>query len=188
MTKEEMAAEYAASKMEEVSNLLQEAFLKGYAQGELKSATYVKIDNVTYLDLGLPSGTLWSNGPLGPENNLLISYKFSYNEACKYPIPTVKQFEELKNYVKVERVAINFDEFENIKVVGISGERFHINEVNKNHQGENCSQHENYFWLRDEVSGHEAPVMRAFYENLCSHKDFVGHRNPIFLVKNKADL
>lgn len=60
------------------------SYMKGYEANSGKSE--VVIDGVEYIDLGLPSGTLWSKVPVG---------EFNYDDASKMNIPTKEQFKEL---------------------------------------------------------------------------------------------
>lgn len=64
MTKEELAEKFAEQKAEELSSILKDAYLKGHEQGCLDSNKTLNIDGVKYVNLGLPSGTLWSTHAL----------------------------------------------------------------------------------------------------------------------------
>lgn len=60
------------------------SYMKGYEANSGKSE--IKIDDVEYIDLGLPSGTMWSKKTVG---------EFNFNDASKMNIPTKEQFKEL---------------------------------------------------------------------------------------------
>lgn len=69
-----------------VEEAVAEAYQKGFeAAQKVKDGVFVD-DEIEYIDLGLPSGTLWSKKPIG---------QFSYHDAQKYSLPTVEQFKEL---------------------------------------------------------------------------------------------
>lgn len=85
---------------ENVNNVLKEAFAKVYADGyrdgykerEEEIAIDLQDDETEYVDLGLPSGTLWAKDYEREEGN--IKY-VSYNVAGKLNIPTEEQWNEL---------------------------------------------------------------------------------------------
>lgn len=84
-----VAAQVRRATMQ-MCSLIEEAVAEAYQKG-FEAAQKVKDgvlidDEIEYIDLGLPSGTLWSRKPIG---------QFSYHDAQKYSLPTVEQFEEL---------------------------------------------------------------------------------------------
>lgn len=94
-------------KIKDFHALVEEAVISSYMNGyEVNNGkSEVVIDGVEYIDLGLPSGTLWSKVPAG---------EFNYRDASMMNIPTKEQFEELceckydgcfdrkgKHYIKV---------------------------------------------------------------------------------------
>lgn len=189
MTKEELAANYAASKMEEINALLQEAYLKGYEQGELKVASTINVDGIKYYDLGLPSGTLWSE-PLCVQNG----YRFlPYLEAEKLNIPTKEQFREL---IKFTRQIVHQGDGCYVEVVGLP-ERLSVWVQNrkgymaKSYHGEVLTEEMNAFWLKSNIKEeHTAEAMAIRNDDgvmwVIDH--FAGYKLPVILVKNKADL
>ncbi len=189
MTKEELAAQYAASKMEEINALLQEAYLKGYEQGGLKVASTINVDGVKYYDLGLPSGTLWSS-PLCDQNG----YRFlPYLEAEKLNIPTTNQFVELRQFTRptVRQIDGCF-----VEVVGLT-ERLPVWVQNgkgymaKRYEGEGLEQRINAFWLKSSLKNGrtaEALAIRDGDGDMFVIDHFAGYKLPVILVKNKADL
>jgi len=64
MNKEELAEAFLMDKIDSIKSLIKEAFYKGYKQGVLKATLCINIDGIEFVDLGLPSGTLWSSCPL----------------------------------------------------------------------------------------------------------------------------
>lgn len=184
MTKEELAEQYANEKAAEFTQAIKEAYLKGYELGELHTASTINVDGVKYHDLGLPSGTLWSE-PL--DRPLFSGYRFfTYIEAVKLNIPTVEQFEELKKYTGT----VNHPNY--IDIAGVSGERITVltkDEEKNKHKGENTRYDEPWFWLKSEADGSDAKVARI--DNcgiLLTGSHFKGYKLPVFLVKNKTEL
>lgn len=91
------AKRYAEEKtLTGIKTLVEQAYLDGYNDG-LKHFENEKLerikDGVEYVDLGLPSGTLWSSVILKNAQN--ITKVLPYIEASKLNIPTKEQFEEL---------------------------------------------------------------------------------------------
>lgn len=48
-----------------------------------------------YVDLGLPSGTLWATWNIGAKNESDFGDYLTFDEACKYELPKKWQFDEL---------------------------------------------------------------------------------------------
>lgn len=93
----EKAKEYADEKaLNSIKAIVEQAYLDGYNDG-LKHYENEKLerikDGVEFVDLGLPSGTLWSSMRLKNAQNITIV--LPYIEASKLNIPTKEQFEEL---------------------------------------------------------------------------------------------
>lgn len=186
MTKEELAEQYANEKAAEFTQAIKEAYLKGYELGELHTASTINVDGVKYYDLGLPSGTLWSE-PLRS-----YGYRFlTYIEAEKLNIPTVEQFEELMKYTRRVDYPKSFDR--EVEIVGVSGGRISVctkdyNDQNR-YQGEKTRSDEAWFWLKSEADGSDAGVARITkYGSLLTGSHFKGYKLPVFLVKNKTEL
>lgn len=93
----EKASSYAE---ENVINVLKEAFAKVYADGYRDGYKDCKEDALVnlceckteYVDLGLPSGTLWSSDFIKEESNICY---MTYGEASQLAIPTKRQWDEL---------------------------------------------------------------------------------------------
>lgn len=191
MTKEELAEQFAKQKVDELTTVIKEAYLKGYEQGCLDSSGTVSIDHVDYVDLGLPSGTLWSKIPLDHLNYGYKQTRLSYIEATKLQIPTEEQWEEMCRFCR----------FENDKIIGPSGERIGYGWAPAGYRiynlGEGCKEKRNMFWLKGEVdSDNTAPTMIydlertdemefKFQHIKGSSRLFTGYKLPVFLVKNK---
>lgn len=195
MTKEELAQQYAEEKAKEFSEAIKEAYLKGYEQGELKVTSSIKINGVKYVDLGLPSGTLWSSIPLS--NN--VSYNmYPFLESNKFNIPTMEQAEELIRYTRtmLEGTTVN--------VIGVSGQRLYaylkdyhtMDSAGYRHphhvRGEgmvNINSGGNRFWVKSEVEDGNAMVLHI---NDCGYmtisRHFAGFELPLFLVKTREEI
>ena len=93
----EQASKYVEEKM---FDILKEAFAKVYADGyrsgykdrEEEIPVDVRGNNIEYVDLGLPSGTLWANDYVRLNDEIRC---FSYDKASVLNIPTTEQWCEL---------------------------------------------------------------------------------------------
>lgn len=85
---------------ENVIKVLKEAFVKvyfdGYRAGYLDREDEIPVDiirnKLEYIDLGLPSGTLWASDYVRLDNEIRV---FPYNVAALLNIPTHDQWKEL---------------------------------------------------------------------------------------------
>lgn len=196
MTKEKFAQNYANEKLVDLTSAIMEAYLEGYKQGELKAASTIDIDGVTYYDLGLPSGTLWSE----PIHSHLFTRGWPYtllpySEANKLNIPTEDQLKELIEYCKFNRTPSNFYP-KSIDAIGASGQRITISYEDYNSNGsirkrvgEQVHEGYNYFWLKDSLNGTYAIAGAINSNEWAGTKDhFAGYKLPVILVKSKDEI
>ena len=99
----EKSKEYAKGKaLDAITSAIEQAYAKGYEAGYNDAVNrnmadnqgIVLIDGLEYVDLNLPSGTLWSKDSLEKTNG--YSIYLTYYEAAKLKIPTPQQFDELE--------------------------------------------------------------------------------------------
>lgn len=198
MTKEELANQFAEHKNAELESLIKEAYLKGYDQALFDTKKIITIDNITYVDMGLQSGTLWSVHPLWDTGDYI---QVNYSEAQNLSLPTKEQWEEL-----VKKCAFKKNE---IVAPFPSCKRIYFDFWRKGLMGEECNDGTGYkFWLKGEVDdANRAPVMVYCIKNgkksildyrlpsepyrndsdyiIGSDKHFTGFKLPVFLVRNK---
>jgi len=187
MTKEELAENYANEQASEFANKIKEAYLKGYEQGELKSASTINIDGVEYVDLGLPSGTLWSSHPLEIFNWRYHSeryQKMGWQEAQKLNIPTFEQLEELvANRVTYLSGCC-------VYAIGPNSNRIYYDYESKGEGIEDKNARK--CWIKSEAINNKGKAHLIFKDSdgICARivDYFTGYKLPVFLVKNKADL
>lgn len=159
-----------------IKALVEQAYLDGYNDGmkhhENEMLDRIK-NGVEYVDLGLPSGTLWSRRVLVNKGS---AQEMPYLEASKLNIPTIKQFEELfSQFCNLHYY--NTSKKQGIEFKGITGDLIFAYGVDI------------FFWLKDEedstekncasiilVDGKYKPVIK---------KVFMGLKLPVMLVMNK---
>lgn len=181
MTKEELAEKYVKEISNSLSDIVRDAFLNGYQQGELKSASNVCIDGVKYIDLGLPSGILWSEEPILNKGQYRPYIKLPCEESQKLNIPTVENARELMLNVRALEGL-----YSTMYLVGPNGKRIHLS-FREDEKGEGCAETETLFWLKhDNNKGRALQVLLNKQIQPTSH--FTGYRLPVFLVKSKEEI
>jgi hypothetical protein len=95
----ELSINYATEKTNEVMfNTIAQAYADGYRKGYKDREDEIPVNlrdgNTEYIDLGLPSGTLWAKDFEKDGGNTLF---VPYTQAKRYNIPTREQWEELVN-------------------------------------------------------------------------------------------
>ena len=186
MTKEELAIQYASQKAEELAIIIQEAYLKGYEQGFLNANKTISVDGIQYVDLGLPSGTLWSRTSLQYEHYGYKQTKVSYYDALNMQIPTVEQWEEVRKFCHCD----------GLNIIGPNGGRIGYGIAPGLYPiyslGEHCEEGHNKFWLKGDVdSKNNAPTMifdfnkKPIVPVIGTSSHFIGFQLPVFLVKKK---
>ena len=134
----EKAKTYVASQTEAFANAIEKAYMQGYNDAvEENSKEHIKIieDGVEYIDLGLPSGTLWAlNNP-----------KFvAYHDSQKLNIPTKEQIDELAKFVRWETYNTYGPKFRMIDANG----RTYIYSTNSYISGSGMTTGGLYMWFR----------------------------------------
>ena len=99
--------EYVEGKVTDALNkVVADAYLAGYNAGYQDGYNKVVKDSVSvgseFVDLGLPSGTLWSSDYVKKDDNDMTIYATQENGA-DYEIPTYEQFKELMDECKWEQ-------------------------------------------------------------------------------------
>ena len=179
--------EYAEGKaLEAISSAIAQAYADGYRDG-LQHLENERLESlktgVTYVDLGLTSGTLWSSQCLTKGKGIEV---LPYLEAAKLNIPTVDQYEELCKECKVVPVPIIYD-IENLigfKFTGKTGKSILISfytNLNLN------ARESYYFWLKDDAEGSDKDCACIWGKEELGlpfkHKHFMGLKFPVMLVK-----
>ena len=97
MTVDEKAKEFAAKFLDDIKEIIVDAYIEGYCEGkydaEEKRDENEDEDDSDFIDLGLPSGTLWREDFLSDED--CENMRLAYNEARNFSLPTEEQCREL---------------------------------------------------------------------------------------------
>ena len=178
---------------ENVINVLKEAFAKVYADGyrdgykDCKGEISVNLcdSEVEYVDLGLQSGTLWSNKFEMIDGK--ISY-FTYGEASAYNLPTEEQVKELLETCKWKFTYIN-SQSRKYDCIGPNGNSISFLSYGYKEVNSKIACHETIrFWAKDTCNDLDKSSVYMYYDK-CQIKEinkmFMGYRLPVRLVKSK---
>ncbi len=192
---EQLAKIYLEENSDEFTALITKAYIDGYKHG-LKKAREVYIDGITYYDLGLPSGTLWSNPVRVKHQYTYVTYDLiSYYDASDLQLPSVKDVDELIQNCMVTTNPGNVAK--DVVITGPNGVTISIgtqdyknNPSNPNsilcrRQGEEVAELTNMFWLKSDPKEHQTIVGLVDYKNksLSMSTHFTGYKLPYLLVK-----
>ncbi len=185
------AKKYAEGKaIHALTAMIEQAYNDGYKAGyedglanrepavdETDEDIQIVEQGVEYVDLGLPSGTLWSSTYYSDDYNAILF--LTYNEASKLNIPTEEQFNELLKYclqIPHEIGGLNYTKF-----VSRNGAALSVKEVpfkvDDTYKGVSKSR----FWLRTHTD--EEDSKRTYASSNSTNKIFMGYKMPVMLVK-----
>ena len=196
----EKAKNYADGKvLEALTAAVENAYTDGYKAGyndaveKLNNgAQKLESDGITYVDLGLPSGTLWTLKYFEDEEEN-INY-LPYVKAAKLGLPTKEQVDELIEKCRWQ------GEFSSTRVtfygancIGATGEKISFYSYGYKENDEiigapNYGGGNAYFWIYDEEDGDEKNAVRIYdVENgkpkLEIVKIFSGYKLPVLIVR-----
>ena len=196
MNVSDKAANYAEGKANEfIKKAIAQAYADGYQDGYNDREAEIPVDlrdnKTEYVDLGLPSGTLWAADYEKVNGEILY---LPYGKAQEYPIPTEEQWKELKDcciWEYEDRLDENRNHyvFKLAKCIGPNGNfiTFKTSSMKKAdtlYKGNNA-----YFWIKKEGSGNNRSSIE-FYQHSgqrlydCGLKLFFsGYHLPVRLVR-----
>lgn len=185
----ERGKKYAEGKaLSALSSVIEQAYIDGYNDG-LKHLENEKLEamkeGAEYVDLDLPSGTLWSSRYVN--DSYLSQNRLPYKEALELSIPTKEQFEELCSECFASYILKK--DFHGIQLLGKNGKSIVIQSVEISEI--DTSQETNLFrfWLKD-VDGADHAYC-ALADGIANNNKimkrckplFIGLHLPIMLVK-----
>ncbi|MBR3029054.1 MAG: hypothetical protein IKH58_13055 [Bacteroidales bacterium] len=190
MNVSDKAANYAEGKANEfIKKAIAQAYADGYQDGYNDREAEIPVDlrdnKTEYVDLGLPSGTLWA---ADFEKDCGANIYLPYGKAQNYSIPTEEQWNELKECCEW-KYDIERSGFKQVKCIGpngnyISFERTRMRKANDLDYTDEAA----YFWINKEESDNLKSAVK-FYgsSNMNGHCEiryiFSGYQLPIRLVR-----
>ena len=161
MTLEEKANEYALNALESEIDKVKNAYIDGYnvARNELLHES-IDIDGVTYHDMSLPSGTLWSEIIKYSKDGSNYFLEKPYNLVKEFSIPTKEDWEELEQNTRQTDFR---DCFQYLSKDGVKLNLAHF-----------------YYWCKSDVNDENEALV---YKNGTFKNKFTGESAAIVLVK-----
>lgn len=192
----EKASNYAE---ENVNTVLKEAFAKVYSDGyrdgykDCKEDISVDLQNgeTEYIDLGLPSGTMWSSDYKQNDNDR--DY-LPYGRAELLNIPTQEQWEELKDNCKWEFEIDDAYDLCKAQCVGPNGNTLLFERTGRQDFDKKSNSWEVFFWVKDDKEGNNKSAVHIYNAAKGGNKKvgatvvedfFIGYKLPVRLVKTK---
>lgn len=195
MNNVDKAKEYAEGKINDALNkVIVQAYMAGYNSGYQdgydKVVKETSSDDIEYVDLGLPSGTLWSSNYLEGENNETIYVLQEKSKA--FDIPTVEQWQELVKKCRWEQGSERIDHTNGFYhyhdwaiCLGPNGNRIIFEKTGLYEiQTERVRTNEVLFWLKKGKNSLCNSANITFCTiKITSKSEFPGYKLPIRLVK-----
>ena len=152
----ERAANYAAEKANELlAKAIAQAYADGYRDGVKDRDEGVVSPNIEFVDLGLPSGLLWSSKYRKDDEGAPLY--LTYEEAAALDIPTEEQFSELIKCCEwkhlmgyVNRGGYDYRQPVGKFCEGVNGERILFDGNGMKYIKSNYVPHGIRFWIRDD--------------------------------------
>ena len=193
----ELSVNYAIEKTNEMfSQIVAQAFADGYRMGYKDRENEIPMDmrngKTEYVDLGLPSGTLWSTSYEKMDEQILF---LPFQEAVVYAIPSEEQWKELISTCRWSYRSISNKSREYI-CIGPNGNSLSFYSVGMMSIGK-IYTNRLFFWLKDNgenvdknsafayVSDKIDPKTHMKNFEIMLTKTYMGYKLPIRLVKNK---
>ena len=185
----ELSANYATEKTNEMmSQIVAQAFTDGYRMGYKDRENEIPVDlrdgNTEYVDLGLPSGTLWSNDYEKTNNE--ISY-IPYLAAKAFNLPSEEQLKELNDNCRCE-YELNNGVYKFICIGPIGNSISFYNKGMYTSDGHFNNANVAIFWFCDDSDSLDKVASYLYYWdqiNSLTQKQFMGYKLPLRLIKRK---
>lgn len=118
---QEIANSYAEGKANEaITKAIAQAYIDGYNDGYKsgKENAQIEYNDAEFVDLGLPSGTLWASDYL-KDTEGKVRY-LPYMEAKEHSLPSIEQWKELEQYCRWDASLLS-DKSKIFHCVGLNG-------------------------------------------------------------------
>lgn len=185
---QEKANSYAEVKAKEaITKAIAQAYIDGYKDGYKSGQENIKTEcnDAEFVDLGLPSGTLWASDYLRDANGN-ISF-VTYEEAKNYSFPNVEQWEELNSFCKW--LVKDLIDGKQIQCVGPNGNYIFFSTTGLIKANSYVNKSYIYMWLMDEGKSTSKNCIKINYDKDCTPTfnrkltvSFCGFKLPIRLV------
>ena len=186
MNIEERARKFAEGKaLNALNQAIEEAYAEGYRDGykdrEAEIPVELQEDKIEFVDLGLPSGTLWASSfeTYDGTNTQCVPYE----QAKKYHLPTEEQYKELIEFCSWDPQRRN-NNFSHYMVIGRNGNYIKLSTSGYMIVDRYVNWQNGYFWLNDENQETQNKKAAVFWESAKSETNlFSGYGLPVLQVK-----
>lgn len=190
----EKADKYADGKANEaITKAIAQAYLDGYRDGyndrEAEIPADFRDNKTKYIDLGLPSRTLWSEDYEKDDGNTLY---LPYERADYLKIPTKEQWEELVEHCEC-KIEVDHDyDFIKANLVGPNGNTLVFEKTGKEFANELTDHWQAFFWIEGEYEGNNRSAVHLYNEwkrtknkklGKRIEQTFSGYHLPVRLVR-----
>lgn len=190
------AENYAAEKTNEMmTKAIAQAYADGYREGYKDREEEIPVDlrdnKTEYVDLGLPSGTLWAADFEKEEGNRMY---IPYGRSSLLNIPTKDQWKELYDTCKWEFDIDRAYDLCEARCVGPNGNILRFERTGKKNISTLSDSWEVFFWVGDETEENDKEAVHIYnYGKKDSYKKgyatidefFSGYKLPVRLVRTK---
>ena len=194
------SANYAAGKANEaIDKVIAQAYADGYRDGYADCEKDIPVNlhdpKSTNVDLGLPSGTLWSSNYDKEDDEYVFS---PYEKAVMYDIPTIEQWNELVVSCKWDYVTNSAGTLLRIDCTGPNGRVISFYVTGQICAIQKKSSNESFFWVKQEMDGTDRKAVHMSYQKKTTYQGcvyynevkvaedtFSGYKLPIRLVRKK---
>lgn len=190
----EKADKYADGKANEaITKAIAQAYLDGYRDGyndrEAEIPADFRANKTTYIDLGLPSRTLWSEDYEKDDNQILY---LPYGRAEHLKIPTKDQWKELLEHCECQIVVDSVYDYIRAKFVGPNGNILVFERTGKKFANELTDAWHAYFWIEGVFEGNDRGAVHLFNSRKFNNgkllgseieQTFSGYHLPVRLVR-----
>nr|DAV03568.1 MAG TPA: hypothetical protein [Caudoviricetes sp.] len=186
---QEIANSYAEGKANEaITKAIAQAYIDGYKDGYKngKEKAQIECNDAEFVDLGLPSGTLWASDYLKDDSGK-ICY-FIHEDAKNYSLPKTEQWEELKSCCKW--ILHNYINGGQVQCIGPNGNYISFSATGLMQATSYVNKSCIYMWLEDEVKSTNRNCIKISYDKNCVPTlcrqltvSFCGFKLPVRLVR-----
>jgi hypothetical protein len=186
MNIEEKARVFADGKaLAALNQAIEDAYAEGYRDGYKDRENEIPVDlqenKTEFVNLGLPSGTLWAS-TLETEDGYSSIY-VPFEQARKYQLPTKEQYQELLDCCRWDRQDRN-GSFDHYVVIGPKGTSIKLQASGYLLADRYENWHNGYFWLSDDDSDGNDQTAAFFGSSFRdTTSKFIGYKLPIHQVR-----
>lgn len=178
----EKAGKYAEGKANEaMTNAIAQAYADGYRDGykdrEEEIPVDLRMNQTTFIDMGLPSGTLWSSNYEKDGDNIIF---LPYDKAVALNIPTIEQWNELFSLCKWESARYN-NSMMRVDCTGPNGRVVSFLMTGMIKALQKSDHNEAFFWLKEDIEGSNKKAVHIYRSkaNYQGHLIYINHEYSI---------